>query len=94
MYFSFCFQFELLQALPCCLALYRWRAEKGCRDVFNTFETYAGIVVTSLLQTAGHKMAAPPFFKHQIYKLKPDDELNEKQLVLLYTIFFFFFSIS
>ena len=62
MYFSFCFQFELLQALPCCLALYRWRAEKGCRDVFNTFETYAGIVMTSLLQTAGHKIAAPPFF--------------------------------
>ena len=28
------------------------------RDVFGTFDTHAGLVMTSLIKTAGHKMAA------------------------------------
>ena len=28
-------------------------------DIYDNFATHAGLVVTSLLQTAGHKMAAP-----------------------------------
>ena len=59
MHFSFCFQFGFLQAQPCYLALYRWRAEKGCLVTYLIhLKQMLAPLMTSLLQTAGHKMAA------------------------------------
>ena len=42
---TFCFEIENFKAQPCCLVLYRWRAEKGlAHDVIGTCDTHSGLV--------------------------------------------------
>ena len=53
----YCFRFELLQVQPYWLVLYQWAKDKTLpHDVFGTFAVPAGLVMTSLMQTYGHKV--------------------------------------
>ena len=54
----FCFQFEFL-ARPCWFDLYQWREEKGwLMTCLILLLNMPALFMTSLIQTAGHKMAA------------------------------------
>ena len=90
-YFSFCFQFELLEGEPCYLALYRQRTEKGCFVMyFIHLKHMLALFMTSLLHPAGHKMAALPvllsclssfflyFFIYYYYFLTNENQMTKK----------------
>jgi len=57
----FCFECELFRVQPCWLALYKSNFKKIYKKMaHDVFATYASIVykMTSLIQTAGNKLAA------------------------------------
>ena len=70
--YLFCFEFELLEAQPCCLALYQWKTEKGWLVTFLMLLPHIPhtLFMTSLMQTAGRNMAAAKLVYSEVHCAK------------------------
>ena len=82
-------RFEPLRAQSCWFALYRRRAKiRLASDVFKTFVTHTASFLTSLIQTAGHKMAALIsflfiFFDFETSNFNKHDEKSSEKILFL-----------